>query len=177
MRVLGYTLFAVGVLTASVFAAPEKPFWGPFLLCAAIAAAGALLIRYVMPMRGTEDKARSFSLSAGEILTMIADIGTGIDALLQGMDGRTTAELKGLIEESQKEVNAFVESRDFLQERAGVRIASEVFSSFSRGERYLARAWSALVDGYLEEMRECLITSGKEFSRTDELLRGIFDER
>lgn len=177
MRVLGYTLFAVGVLAAAVFAAPEKPFWGPFLLCAAFAAVGALMIRYVMSMRGSEESRGSFSLSAEEILTLIGDIGVGNDTLLRTMGERSTAELKGLIEEHQKKVNAFVESRDFLRERVGVRIASEIFSSFSRGERYLARAWSALIDGYPEEMQECLIISGKEFSRTDELLRDIFDDR
>ena len=51
---------------------------------------------------------------------------------------------------------AFVEGREILQASAGMATYALVMDPFSRGERQLARAWSASVDGHAEEARASL---------------------
>ena len=51
----------------------------------------------------------------------------------------------------------FVENRNVLKAAAGITVFADVMDPFSRGERQLARAWSASVDGHEGEARASLV--------------------
>jgi len=50
----------------------------------------------------------------------------------------------------------FVEAREVLIHRYGLQHYADVMTRFASGERMINRAWSASVDGYIDETRQCL---------------------
>jgi hypothetical protein len=183
MRALGYMLFLVGVMLASVFAAPLKPLWGYFSVFALTAAIGALMIRFTKragPEPVDDGKVSDSSVSEGALYRSIRDIGerAGTLAAKASGDMLTADEMKKEIEEILEEMKYFIEGRQFLQERYGIRTISEIYTSFASGERLISRAWSALVDGYLDETKSCLRIAVRRLSGTVEIYkRLIIDDR
>jgi hypothetical protein len=181
MKALGYILFLVGVMLASVFAAPSKPLWGYFSVFALTAAIGALMIRFAKragPSPVRDGKVSDLSVSEEALYRSIRDIGerAGVLAAKAGGDMLTADEMKKEIEETLEGMKFFIEGRQFLQERHGIRAISEIYSSFAGGERLLSRAWSALVDGYVHETKSCLRIAGSRLSGTVELYEGLIIE-
>jgi hypothetical protein len=183
MRALGHVLFLIGVMLASVFAAPLKPLWGYFSVFALTAAIGALMVRFAKragPAPVDDGKVSVSSISEEALYRSIRYIGEQTETLaVQASGDALTADImKKAIEEIMEEMKYFVEGRQFLQERHGIRAVSEIYSSFAGGERLLSRAWSALVDGYLDETKSCLRIAVRRLSGTVEIYkRLIIDDR
>ena len=87
----------------------------------------------------------------------LADLAAGAQELADRADSLEAADIHaGLDPLIDGPAYAFVEGRETLQQSAGMAGYALVMDPFSRGERQLARAWSASVDGHAEEARASL---------------------
>ncbi len=174
MKAAGYVLFIIGVVLSALSAVPENINWLYFTLSAAVALTGGVLARKSMKgreavrlSRGGEIKPESyFTLSLMGIKNNISEI-----LYSSGNTGLKTEELKEGIETIQSAVLLFVENRESLGILYGAEAEADIITSFSAGERYLARSWSELVDGYTDAAFESLRASLENFTETLLLLK------
>lgn len=173
MRIFGYILFIISVIFASVFASPEEPIWVFFSISIISALIGALFVRFAK---------NDVSLFNTVNDTDINRIGVNLYSNLNDIYEKTgrlvnfvfneeiaNSEIKKSIEDILEKIRIFIDNRDSAQSKYGIRNTTKIYSSFAGGERYLLRAWSALVDGYLDEMKDCLKKSETRFRDTEEL--------
>ena len=111
---------------------------------------------------------RGASKDSEESESSLADIGhlrmnlralaAGADKLAEDSAGLEAAEIHAQLDPLiSGPAYEFVENRETLKAVAGMRAYAEVMDPFSRGERQLARAWSAAVDGHAGESRASLL--------------------
>lgn len=62
------------------------------------------------------------------------------------------------------DINKFLNSREVLKTRYGIKAFANVMSNFASGERYLNRAWTSSVDGYIDEAKMSIETSKQLFN-------------
>ena len=147
----------------------ESVDWGPYGACAGLMLAG-MLLRH---------------LASGETPEQEAAHGERIDVLAQSLDELVTRvgalariddeqELAGLHRRIDAEVvehfNRFVEARESMIPRFGMQRYADVMSPFALGERLVNRAWSASVDGYVDEVRSCVAQAASALSQSRDLL-------
>jgi len=81
-------------------------------------------------------------------------------------DGQDSVQARGIIEALEADVMApVVDERDRYKARDGIATFAEYFGPFSAGERNLARAWSALTDGYPHVALDALDTAELAFGQ------------
>jgi hypothetical protein len=54
------------------------------------------------------------------------------------------------------DLRTFAEGRESIIPRFGLAVYADVMTQFAAGERYINRAWSAAVDGYVDEAADCV---------------------
>jgi len=177
MKFFGYILFILGIILSSIFAAPEKPLWGYFFLFIFFAIIGAFLVRFDKRSRsltiGKDTEEESVTeISLYICLNSIIQKTIKLSKLIKN-SGLNNIDIKKDIKEIQEIIKYFIDYQYILQDRHGIKNISHLYSSFAGGERYLLRAWSALVDGYIDEMNNSLKQSADRFINTSEILKDI----
>ena len=184
MKRLGYALLAAGFLGGAFFlvslrAAPtdgeEIDFtlrWPPYLVAAAIMFSGLILVRI----------ARSREL--GDVATHHARLDVLGDALqkLLAKLGTLNAEKATtsvfdvharIDRELLEDLGRFVDEREAMIHAHGMHVYAEVMSLFAGAERLINRAWSASVDGYVDEVWRCLEVAEAELGKSREVLASV----
>jgi hypothetical protein len=64
----------------------------------------------------------------------------------------------------REDLNNFADARESMVHVFGIQNYADVMSNFAAGERYINRVWSASTDGYVDEVREYLERSRKQFT-------------
>jgi hypothetical protein len=72
------------------------------------------------------------------------------------------ARFKQFVEDTQLEsIQRLVEAKDRIQVRYGIAVFAAIFGPLSKGERYLNRVWSALVDSHWPEATRSMRVAGQ----------------
>lgn len=108
----------------------------------------------------------------------VARLRAAIDELLAEVraleDGADAPAARERIEQLETDILApIVESRDRYKARFGIAAFAEFFGPFSGGERNMARAWSALTDGYPHVAVEALEQAELSFSQAAEAFERV----
>lgn len=120
----------------------------------------AMLIAIALKRSGsaTTTSIAASSASVATLLIALKDLTAGAQALAERADSLDAAaihaELDPLLTGPAYE---FVEGYETLRQNLGMSAYALVMDPFSRGERQLARAWSASVDEHAEESRASLL--------------------
>lgn len=153
-------LAAAGVTTVAVkraqaFAWHDWPGRWAFLISIFVMGVAVALKRAAL-----SDKAEGGSSLAniGELKMNLLALAAGADKLAEDAATLSAEEIHAQLDPLiSGPAYAFVENRDTLKSSAGIRAYAAVMDPFSRGERQLARAWSAAVDGHEGESRASLL--------------------
>jgi len=161
-KIIYYLIFYIGLTVSAVFSIPDPPQWKIFSLGVIISAIGAILIRTNINQSNTVEGSSSIK-KLGENIKRIDDT---IKGLLKLIEKYTIEETKYKIEKIQHCAFEFSENIYMLKTGYGLASSSEIFIAFASGERYLNRAWSAVVDNNKDEMKNSLEFSSEKFSET-----------
>jgi hypothetical protein len=110
------------------------------------------------------------SSAYAELKGLLSDVSRGTAALVERIDQLSPEGGAAEIETFGEGVLTLVEQRQVLAQALGVGPYAEFMGQFSAAERDLNRAWSAAVDGYPVEARECLARAAGGFAAAGERL-------
>jgi hypothetical protein len=161
MTTIGYILFIMGISLGSLFAARPNPNW--FLLCAntLIGLLGVFILRVRKRSPAGEVKSRTDLNQIHKELNRIYDDTKRLDYQWNKLN---TDQKKSKLEEISGLIVSLVDKRSAIVANMGYRKFSELFVPLAQGERYLHRAWSALVDVHDEEAIQSLRSAMAHFS-------------
>lgn len=172
----GWLVFSIGFLMAALYALPSPPDKFMFATGCILCLAGLALERLGRGASareardGEETRAGGGAGQSGDVTRpdYLFDPAVSFEHLLyftRTLDRSADLEtMQAAIEKIQfYQVTPLANHRGKLAERLGPARFAEVFGAFSTGERYLNRAWSAVVDGYREEAVACLATALERF--------------
>ncbi len=138
--------------------------WHTFFPGLFIAVAGAGLLGMPQKMEHRDEEGISKKLDPAKCMETVIGIIKEID--FAKMNPKTIQEK---IEDIQlNNLVPFAEARHEFQHDYGIVNFADFFSDFATGERNVNRAWSALVDGYLEETKESLMKGFASFEQCHE---------
>ena len=172
-KLAGGLLLAVGFLAGAYMTVAEVDSvnWGRYGICAGVMLAGMVLLRRA---RATATKG-----AAGKHVADVAVLQTSLASLIEkvrGFEG-VTGDAEQLVVHQRidgellDDINAFVEARESMIPRFGMQRYADIMSPFANGERLLNRAWSASVDGYVDEVRSCIRNARIELEKAVTLLK------
>ncbi len=155
-------LIGLGLVLATLFAAPLPAKWLPFSVSVAGLTVGLVWLRFL--------SRREISANANgrnrtkDLPTLLEEAYEKITAVLQKMRVRekwSTAEITADLEEiGVTHFAPISENRDSLLERYGVKRYANLMIAVATAERYFNRGVSAAMDGYREEsvrsLNDCL---------------------
>ena len=151
--IIAWTLFTIGFFVAAATAMPIPPRWGIFAGALAVSLVGALLARRAAA-RHARGGAGSGAVTHVEAAPTLRRIAKALEAIDPDGDAES---FKLAIEHCQLELipPLVAERRRFLHEHGPV-VFAQFFGAFARGERFVNRCWSALVDEHRDEARSSL---------------------
>ena len=164
MRQLGYLMIAVGFLAGALAAVVdvESIRWPQFAAALVVGAAGVALVRVAQKQTSrSEGKLASDMQSVEASLSRIVENITQLNAQKHSID---TYDMHARIDELfAEDLTGFVQARESIAHVHGLSAYADVMSCFAAGERYLNRAWSASVDGYIDEVNAYLDKAHSQF--------------
>ncbi|MFH1723787.1 MAG: hypothetical protein ABII00_04095 [Elusimicrobiota bacterium] len=177
MKRIGTAVFLIGIIIASIFAAPTPPKWAPFILGLIITVAGGLMAR---KRSGHKPKKADADAEHAGPLT-IENMVDRLEALAKDLKALAALSLESLIKEEAKaqadlehvqtQLNHLFEGRHTIEEEEGMQAYAEIFSHLAILERALNRAWSAMVDGYPKEAHASLQRAGGLIPEAESIVR------
>jgi hypothetical protein len=141
----------------------------PFLLGLALLVTGAILSRVVAKKEATSGESEStgpqdFGLALNNVGTRIHSLADEI-ARADALDEREMVALQEQIQSIQLEgFEPLIDARLRVQARFGLAGYAAIFGPLSSSERFLNRAWSALVDSHVPEATASLRHSAEEIT-------------
>lgn len=150
---IAWFLFILGFFVAAATAMPIPPRWGLFAVALAVSLVGALLARRAAA-RHARGGTGTGAAAHVEAMPALRRIAKALEAIDPDGDGES---FKKAIEHCQLELipPLVAERRRFLHEHGPV-VFAHFFGAFARGERFVNRCWSALVDEHRDEARSSL---------------------
>jgi len=172
MKTIGSILLALGFLAGTFTAVAHEDHvdWLYYGLCIACMLAGMVLLR----TSRKEAAARAGDQHSRDVETLKSCLANLIDKA-RAFEGAADDESQlGIHEridaELMADIHDFVEARESMIPRLGMQSYADIMSPFANGERLLNRAWSASVDGYVDEVRTCVTAARTEWEKAQSLL-------
>ena len=172
-KIIGYLLLTASAVAASIFAARTPVIAGPFAVSLLVMAISILILRR---SPRSEKVAEQSNVESGvfDFSACLADVTSSLDRLVGAKEELTC-------EKIHRELNLLIEGPlfDFAQARNsllttfGFASYARVIAEFTRGERIASRAWSAAVDGYLQESISALKLAHEVFAGVSEILEDL----
>lgn len=167
MKTLGRVFISLGFLAGSLVAVQspqDQVAWAGYVPALALGIVGVVLARWA----GRRDAHQPATLNLNR-----QQLGEGLDRLLararelsRELQAGLPAEVHTRIDQLfRADLDAFAESRGAIVRLHGLAAYAEVMNEFAAGERYLNRAWSASVDGYLDEARDYVTRAAHQFEQ------------
>jgi hypothetical protein len=171
MRRLAMFLFLAGICAGAMLAIKPKIPWSLFTPALAVALAGVILFRlHTYKTSGGLPETKEID---GDLENLLTAITQELSVLIARDNNLETEEVKEKIEKIEMMIAEIVEKRNVFITHFGYETFSRIFVPLAQGERNLHRAWSALVDGYQEEIRRSLMEAEFSFRQALEAYRGI----
>ena len=174
MKNAGYALITFSFLVASWTAVqhPTEMDWAWFVPALVAGVVGVGLAR-----AGSRREAQASDKLSSDVEVLEASLDSVVrkieafDAQKQSMN---PYDAHGRIDELfPDDLNTFVEARETIAHVFGLQAYADVMSEFAAGERYLARVWSASVDGYIDEVREYIGRAREQFETAQQKFRAL----
>ena len=133
--------------------------WHTFFVGLFIAVAGSGFLGMPAKMEHKEEDETTTRVNPVKTMQNVLEIIKAID-----FTEINTERIKDQIEDIQlNNLVPFAEARHAFQHDYGIVNFADFFSDFATGERNINRAWSALVDGYMDETRISLVKAFSAF--------------
>lgn len=181
-KIAGWITFSIGFLLGLVYALPESPDIFMFGTGGVLCVVGIIFLQ-IKPARDVrrpsrDDGSPDSQEQSGDPTAphFVFDADTSMQHLVwfveQIKPELSNQELQQQIEKIQLyQIAPMVKYRHQLQDDLGMESFAHAYSFFASGERYLNRAWSAVVDGYRDEAFNCLTTAREAFASCREALK------
>jgi hypothetical protein len=162
-------IFALALVIASFLAGaflsvmdPRQIDWNFMIPVLVVGVIGLVIYRKVQ-----REETRAGHRLAGnmELLdTSLANILANLEQLCRRGDELPVYDARFEIDRLfRDDLNNFADARESMIHVFGIQNYADVMSNFAAGERYINRVWSASTDGYVDEVREYLERSRKQF--------------
>jgi hypothetical protein len=172
VKALAHVFIALGFLAGALVAVQspkDHVAWAGYLPALALGIAGVVLARWTG--RRHAHQPATLNSNRQQLVDRLDRIVTGACELSRELDAGRAGEIHTRIDRLfRAELDAFAESRGAIARLHGLAAYAEVMNEFAAGERYLNRAWSASVDGYLEEAREYVGRAAHQFAQAQAAL-------
>ena len=172
-KIVGYLLLTVSAVAASVFAARTPVMTGPFAVSLLVMIVSILLLRRGVRPEKTAERNGGRS-GVFDFTACLEDVTSSLDRLIGSKEELTCErihhELDRLIEGSLFD---FAQARENLLATVGFAPYARLIAEFTRAERTASRAWSAAVDGYLDEAISSLELAREVFTGVREILNSL----
>jgi len=172
MKLMGSIFLTAGFLAGAYVAVSQVDAvnWGYYGLCAAVMVVGMVLLRLARSaeMEQAGDKHAEDIVVLQDSLATLIDKVRGFEAATSDEDQLTTHHR--IDAELVEDINTFVEARESMIPKLGMQRYADIMSPFANGERLINRAWSASADGYVDEVRDCIVGARAQLERAQELL-------
>jgi len=161
---LAYGLITISFLGGALVAVldPREVNWVWFAPVIVIGVLGVVLLR-----RSRHQQASAGHRVSGNLETLglsLGNITSNLGTLIERQDqieaGQFRFEVDRLL---RADLASFVEARESIVHRHGLRAYADIMSAFAAGERYINRVWSASTDGYIDEIRLYLDKARQQF--------------
>lgn len=174
MKNVGYLLITAGFILGAFKAAQSvenEVAWGGYFLGFGLSVLGVVLAR----------RAGRVAAGSGGGSHQIQALTTALDRVVRNI-GELDAEKESLFvydvhgridERFPRDLATFVDARMQIAHAFGLQGYAAVMNEFASGERYLNRAWSASVDGYVDEVHASISRSRSQFEVARERLREL----
>jgi len=162
MKVLAIFLIVISVILSSLSAlqSVEKVAWIYFIPSLGMGVLGLIIIK----LRFKKDKKEAVlnTSNFNNIKVSLTNIINNLDTLKINENNLNSlnSDLDRLFLE---DISKFIEARYLIKYKYGVLSFSNIMSHFAAAERLLNRAWSASVDGYINEVIGSIEASKSEF--------------
>ncbi len=174
MKALGYILFVVGIIFASLVAVLEQEGvnWILFTPPLLVGIIGVYIIRKEEHRsRKCEHK---IDADIRQIEGSLSNLAKNIKDFALNKDNIGVYDVHKKIDELFiKDLDDFVEARESISHCYGVQSYADLMSHFAAGERYLNRCWTASADGYIDEVNIYLDKAAYQFGVTLEHFREL----
>lgn len=164
MSRLGYLLIAAGFLGGAYFSVVEKESvpWVSLVVSLILGAVGILMVR--QSQRASAHSEDRLSTNLGSISSSLERLAAKATSLNKDKRSMDPYDVHSRIDaDFMDDLNTFVDARESLKHRYGVQAYANLMTAFATGERYLNRAWSASVDGWVEEVSDSLDKAERQF--------------
>lgn len=172
MKTLAHVLIAVGFLAGSLVAVQsprDHVAWAGYLPALAAGIAGVVLARRTS--RRHAHQPATLNLNRQHLVDRLDRIVARARELSREWEAGGPEALHTRIDQFfRADLDAFAESRGAIARLHGLAAYADVMNEFAAGERYLNRAWSASVDGYLDEAREYVGRAARQFEHAQAAL-------
>ena len=157
MKWLGFIMVTVGFIAAALAAVVDENTvrWLWYIPALGLGVAGVATIRVVDVRRSKTEHHVTANIEM--VQTSLARIADNINRLNSDKHSINTYDMRHRIDELfLEDLAMFVDARESIAHRYGLRAYADVMSCFAAGERYLNRVWSASADGYIDEVNAYL---------------------
>jgi hypothetical protein len=159
-----------GTRLADWFAAAGAPFLGGLVLLAIGAVVGRVAIG--------RDGAAATSTDGRDYAALLGSLAEAIEVTRAGMTDQPMNETRAAIERALTDlVLPMIDARGALQRRFGLGGAAQVLGPLSGAERFLNRAWSALVDQHAGEGEASLVAAAEQAALARQALGELQGDR
>jgi len=172
MKSLGYLLITLGFLTGAFFAVEQTDgvATGGYLVVVIAGFVGVAMVRRAIHVEAHAEGTIAANLDG--IATSLETVVKRIRALEQEKDSIDVYELRHRIDREFPDVlDTFVQARESISHRFGLKAYAEVMNPFAAGERNLNRVWSTSTDGYVDEAHAYITKAQQEFENALDAFR------
>jgi hypothetical protein len=164
MKGFGYLLITLGFLAGSyttVVQREDVPLEG-YLAFLLIGVVGTVIVRRVIHREARSEGAIATNL--GTISGSLERVVEKIQTLDGDKDDIDVYELRHHIDrEFPEDLDLFVQARESIAHRFGLKAYADVMNPFAAGERNLNRVWSTSTDGYITEAHTYIGKAREQF--------------
>jgi hypothetical protein len=173
MKIVGFGIYLTGIVIAAVFAAPKNPFWAMFAIGIALIIVGAIIIRRFEKPGSSKVQTISARAHRQSASAMFAKIHEANDRAHQVFAKYNQKANQVKLLEWQKEIEEILQTivevtsnKSIIQSELSTAQFANLYAQLAQGERNINRAWSSLIDGYLQESLNALKEAGNQFQLT-----------
>ena len=161
---LGHTLIVLGFL-AGAYAATTDPVtvaWPFFAACLVVGIVGITLVRGAKKKHAHSDSVLTNNI---EIIGLsLTELANHADQLERDNESIFVYDMHSKIDELFPEpLDQFVQARETIIHAFSLNDYADVMNHFAAGERGINRAWSASVDGYVDEVKISVEKAARHF--------------
>lgn len=193
MKLLGFLLVTAGFILAALAAVVDQSAlksldtvdeaavepagertvrWAWYIPALAVGVLGVAIVRTTEARQSKTEHRVAANIESIE--TSLARIAANIEKLNDEKHSIDTYDMRHRVDDLfAEDLETFVDARESIAHRYGLKAYGEIMTSFAAGERYLNRVWSASADGYIDEVNAYLEKARNQFAESLAIIRRL----